>query len=243
LYTFLEDKKGEYMIPKRKILIVDDEKELVKLVTFNLTIAGYEVLSANNGIEALEICESEKPALIILDIMLPRIDGWEVCRRLKQNPKTSNIPIIMLSALSEVDDKLKGFDLGTDDYVTKPFSPRELVVRVKRVLARAETVYQLPKKYNFGDLEINFVDSVVRLKGHEVCLTNKEAAILKVLIEKSGELLTHEQILDAVWGQDDIVEYGNIDVHIRHLREKIEKDPDDPRLIKTVKGEGYKFEL
>jgi len=194
------------MIPKRKILIVDDEKELVKLVTFNLTIAGYEALSANNGIEALEICESEKPALIILDIMLPRIDGWEVCRRLKQNPKTSNIPIIMLSALSEVDDKLKGFDLGTDDYVTKPFSPRELVVRVKRVLARAETVYQLPKKYNFGDLEINFVDSVVRLKGHEVCLTNKEAAILKVLIEKSGELLTHEQILDAVWGQDDIVE-------------------------------------
>ena len=231
------------MIPKRKILIVDDEKELVKLVTFNLTIAGYEALSANNGIEALEICESEKPALIILDIMLPRIDGWEVCRRLKQNSKTSNIPIIMLSALSEVDDKLKGFDLGTDDYVTKPFSPRELVVRVKRVLARAETVYQLPKKYNFGDLEINFVDSVVRLKGHEVCLTNKEAAILKVLIEKSGELLTHEQILDAVWGQDDIVEYGNIDVHIRHLREKIEKDPDDPRLIKTVKGEGYKFEL
>jgi two-component system alkaline phosphatase synthesis response regulator PhoP len=231
------------MIPKRKILIVDDEKELVKLVTFNLTIAGYEALSANNGIEALEICESEKPALIILDIMLPRIDGWEVCRRLKQNPKTSNIPIIMLSALSEVDDKLKGFDLGTDDYVTKPFSPRELVVRVKRVLARAETVYQLPKKYNFGDLEINFVDSVVRLKGQEVCLTNKEAAILKVLIEKSGELLTHEQILDAVWGQDDIVEYGNIDVHIRHLREKIEKDPDDPRLIKTVKGEGYKFEL
>jgi two-component system alkaline phosphatase synthesis response regulator PhoP len=243
LYTFLEDKKGEYMIPKRKILIVDDEKELVKLVSFNLTIAGYEVLSANNGIEALEICESEKPALIILDIMLPRIDGWEVCRRLKQNPKTSNIPIIMLSALSEVDDKLKGFNLGTDDYVTKPFSPRELVVRVKRVLARAETVYQLPKKYNFGDLEINFVDSVVRLKGHEVCLNNKEAAILKVLIEKSGELLTHEQILDAVWGQDDIVEYGNIDVHIRHLREKIEKDPDDPRLIKTVKGEGYKFEL
>jgi two-component system alkaline phosphatase synthesis response regulator PhoP len=243
LYTFLEDRKGEYMIPKRKILIVDDEKELVKLVSFNLTIAGYEVLSANNGIEALEICESEKPALIILDIMLPRIDGWEVCRRLKQNPKTSNIPIIILSALSEVDDKLKGFDLGTDDYVTKPFSPRELVVRVKRVLARAETVYQLPKKYNFGDLEINFVDSVVRLKGQEVCLTNKEAAILKVLIEKSGELLTHEQILDAVWGQDDIVEYGNIDVHIRHLREKIEKDPDDPRLIKTVKGEGYKFEL
>jgi DNA-binding response OmpR family regulator len=148
----------------------------------------------------------------------------------------------MLSALAEVDDKLKGFDLGADDYVTKPFSPRELVVRVKRVLARSEAHYQLPKKYNFGSLEINFVDSITRLKGKEIYLTNKEMSILKLLVERAGRLLTHEQILDAVWGQDNIVEYGNIDVHVRHLREKIEEDPDNPKLIKTVKGEGYKFE-
>jgi two-component system alkaline phosphatase synthesis response regulator PhoP len=242
LYTFLENKKGEYMIPKRKILVVDDEKELVKLIAFNLTIAGYDVLCANSGIEALEICEQQNPELVILDIMLPRIDGWEVCRRLRKNLLTRNIPIIMLSALAEVDDKLKGFDLGADDYVTKPFSPRELVVRVKRVLARSEAHYQLPKKYNFGNLEINFVDSITRLKGKEVCLTNKEMSILKLLVERAGRLLTHEQILDAVWGQDNIVEYGNIDVHVRHLREKIEEDPDNPKLIKTVKGEGYKFE-
>ncbi|MFA5276335.1 MAG: response regulator, partial [Candidatus Omnitrophota bacterium] len=133
------------MVAKRKILVVDDEKELVKLVTFNLSIAGYNVLSAKNGIEALEISEQENPDLIILDIMLPRIDGWEVCRRLRQNPHTTHIPIIILSALSEVNDKLKGFDLGIDDYVTKPFSPRELVVRVKRVLARSENKTLAPK--------------------------------------------------------------------------------------------------
>lgn len=231
------------MIMKRKILVVDDEKELVKLITFHLTIAGYDVLSANNGIEALEICETEKPALIILDIMLPRIDGWEVCRRLKQNPRTSNIPIIMLSALSEVDDKLKGFDLGTDDYVTKPFSPRELVVRVKRVLARSENKNSIPKTIRIGSLEIDGEDFVVKRNNEEIILTEKEKGILKFLMDSPGIVLSHSEILDAVWGQDNIVEYGNIDVHIRHLREKIEKDPENPQVIKTVKGEGYKFEL
>jgi two-component system alkaline phosphatase synthesis response regulator PhoP len=243
LYTFLEDEKGEYMIAKRKILVVDDEKELVKLVTFNLSIAGYNVLSAKNGIEALEISEQENPDLIILDIMLPRIDGWEVCRRLRQNPHTANIPIIMLSALSEVDDKLRGFDLGIDDYVTKPFSPRELVVRVKRVLARSENRVSAPKTIKIGPLEIGGEDFAVKLNNEEIILTEKEKGILRFLVNNPGVVLSHNKILDEVWGQDNIVEYGNIDVHIRHLREKIEKDPDDPQLIKTVKGEGYKFEL
>ena len=231
------------MITKRKILVVDDEKELVKLITFHLTIAGYDVLSANSGIEALEICETEKPALVILDIMLPRIDGWEVCRRLKQNPHTSNIPIIMLSALSEVNDKLKGFDLGIDDYVTKPFSPRELVVRVKRVISRSENKASSSKTIKIGPLEIDGEDFVVKLNNEEIALTEKEKGILKLLVNNPSVVLSHSEILDEVWGQDNIVEYGNIEVHIRHLREKIEKDPDDPQLIKTVKGEGYKFEL
>ncbi len=231
------------MISKRKILVVDDEKELVKLITFHMSIAGYDVLSANNGIEALEICEAEKPALIILDIMLPRIDGWEVCRRLRQNPHTTNIPIIMLSALSDVDDKLKGFDLGIDDYVTKPFSPRELVVRVKRVLARSENKALAPKTVRIGPLEIDREDFAVKLNNEAIILTEKEKGILRLLVNSPGVVLSHSEILDAVWGQDNIVEYGNIDVHIRHLREKIEQNPDDPQLIKTVKGEGYKFEL
>jgi len=231
------------MIAKRKILVVDDEKELVKLVTFNLSIAGYNVLSAKNGIEALEISEQENPDLIILDIMLPRIDGWEVCRRLRQNPHTTNIPIIMLSALSEVNDKLKGFDLGIDDYVTKPFSPRELVVRVKRVLARSENRVSAPKTIKIGQLEMGGEDFAVKLNNEEIILTEKEKGILRLLVNNPGVVLSHSEILDAVWGQDNIVEYGNIDVHIRHLREKIEQDPDNPQLIKTVKGEGYKFEL
>ncbi|TRZ49710.1 DNA-binding response regulator [bacterium] len=231
------------MIAKRKILVVDDEKELVKLITFNLSIAGYDVLSAKNGIEALEISEQENPDLIILDIILPRIDGWEVCRRLRQNPHTTNIPIIILSALSEVNDKLRGFDLGIDDYVTKPFSPRELVVRVKRVLARSENKVLAPKIVKIGPLEIGGEDFVVKLNNEEIVLTEREKGILRLLVNNPGVVLSHSEILDAVWGQDNIVEYGNIDVHIRHLREKIEQDLEDPQLIKTVKGEGYKFEL
>lgn len=231
------------MIPKRKILVVDDEKKLVKLITYHLTIAGYDVLSANSGIEALEICEQARPDLIILDIVLPGIDGWEVCRRLKQNPPTSNIPIIMLSALSEVDDKIKGFDLGTDDYVPKPFSPRELVVRVKRVLGRSENKTSIPKTIRSGSLEIDGENLEVKCNNQEIPFTEKERAILKLFINNPGRVLSHSEILDAVWGEDNIVECGNIDVHVRHLREKTEKDPGNPQLIKTVKGEGYKFDL
>jgi two-component system, OmpR family, alkaline phosphatase synthesis response regulator PhoP len=230
------------MITKRKILIVDDEKDLVRLIAFHMTAAGYEVLSAKNGIEALEICNTEKPTLIILDIMLPKIDDWEVCRRLRLDPHTGHIPIIMLSALSEVDNKLKGFDLGTDDYVTKPFSPRELVVRVKRVLARSENKALGQKTVKIGSLVIDGVDLVVKRDNEEVALTEKEKGILRFLMNNPDIVLSHSEILDAVWGEDNIVEYGNIDVHIRHLREKIEEDPENPRLIKTVKGEGYKFE-
>jgi len=231
------------MITKKRVLIVDDEKELVKLITFHITIAGYDVLSAKNGIEALEICEQEKPDLVILDIMLPRIDGWEVCRRLRQNPKTRNMPIIMLSALSEIDDKLKGFNLGIDDYVTKPFSTRELVVRVKRVLIRSENKVSATKSIRIGLLEIDGEDLVVKLNNQEMLLTEKEKGILKFFISNPGRLLSHSEILDMVWGQDNIVENSNVDVHISHLRAKIEKDPENPQLIRTIRGEGYRFDV
>lgn len=230
------------MSEKKKILIVDDEKDLVSLVSLHMKMAGYEVLTASNGEKALAVAQEEKPDLIILDLMLPKIDGWEVCRRLRQDPEIKNVPVIMLTARAEIKDKLKGFEAGADDYVTKPFSPRELVSRVKRVLARAEPVLQKPKRYIKGKLEIDLEDFKVKVEGKEIVLTEKEKAILKALVTRSGELLTHEQILDSVWGED-IVEYGNIDVHIRHLREKIEKDPENPQIIKTIKGEGYKFEL
>lgn len=229
------------MIKKKKILIVEDDKQISALVNMHMKMSGYDTSITFDGEEAIKAIKEHCPDIIILDLMLPKLDGWEVCKRLRQEPQTRHLPVIMLTCRTEIEDKLKGFDLGADDYVTKPFSPRELVARVKRVLARAERHSALPKKYTFGKLEINFVDSVVRVEGKEVYLTRKEAEILKALVERQGELLTYDQILDEVW-REDIVEYGNIDVHIRHLREKIEKDPNNPRFIKTVKGEGYKFE-
>jgi two-component system alkaline phosphatase synthesis response regulator PhoP len=227
---------------KKKILIVDDEKQLVSLVSLHMKMSGYEVLSAKDGEEALAIAREETPDLIILDLMLPKIDGWEVCKRLRTESKIGDIPVIMLTARSEAGDKLKGFECGADDYVTKPFSPRELVARVKRVLARAENGPSAPKRYNFGDVDIDLEDFTVKVKDEEVHITEKERAILKVLISRPGELFTRDQLLDAIWSDEDSVEYGNIDVHIRHLREKIEKDPENPKIIKTVKGAGYVIE-
>ncbi|PIW66905.1 MAG: DNA-binding response regulator [Candidatus Omnitrophica bacterium CG12_big_fil_rev_8_21_14_0_65_43_15] len=227
---------------KQTILVVDDEKELAALVSLHMKMAGFEVLTAANGEKALELSREEKPDLIILDLMLPKIDGWQVCEQLRQDAVTKDIPVIMLTARTQIEDKLKGFEAGADDYVTKPFSPRELVARVKRVLARAEAEPALAKRFIKGKTEINLDDFKVRISGKEVGLTKKESAILKALVARKGELLTHEQILDSVWGED-IVEHGNIDVHIRHLREKIEADPDNPEIIKTIKGEGYKLEL
>ncbi len=229
-------------ISKKKILLVEDEKELTKLIVFHMAIAGHEIISVKDGLEALETCKRAGPDLIILDIMLPKIDGWEVCRRLKLDAKTKNIPVVMLSALSEINDKIRGFNLGADDYVAKPFSPRELVARVKRVLLRSASRNALPKIVKIGPAEIIMEDFIVRRDNHEVMFTEKEKRILRFFVNNPRRVLSHEEILDSVWGDDNIVEYGNIDVHIRHLREKLEKDPDKPVIIKTIKGEGYKFE-
>jgi two-component system alkaline phosphatase synthesis response regulator PhoP len=230
------------MQTKKKILIVDDEKQLVSLVSLHMKMSGYDVLSANDGEEALAIAKKEKPDLMILDLMLPKIDGLEVCKRLRAQSADRDIPVIMLTALSETTDKLKGFECGADDYVTKPFSPRELVARVKRVLARAEGRAKTPKKYHFGGVDIDLENFTVTVKNKEIRLTEKERAILKALVSRPGELFSREQLLDTVWNAKDSIEYGNIDVHIRHLREKIEEDPEDPQIIRTVKGAGYVIE-
>ena len=227
------------MSAKKKVLIVDDEKQLVSLVSLHMDMSGYEVLSASNGKKALNIIEKENPDLVVLDLMLPEMDGWEVCRQLRAEPKTKDIPVIMLTARSGTDDKVKGFECGADDYVTKPFSPRELVARVKRVLARTENRLSAPKKFRFDDLDIDLEDFTVRINGKEIHLTEKEKAILKVFIARPGEFISRGQLLDMAWSDGDEVEYGNIDVHISHLREKLEKDPQNPQIIKTVKGAGY----
>lgn len=227
------------MPDKKRILIVDDEKQLVSLVKLHMEMAGYEVLSASDGEKAMFIIKEERPDLIILDLMIPKIDGWEVCKRLRT---VGDIPVIMLTARTDTDDKLKGFECGADDYVTKPFSPRELVARVKRVLARAESGPVKPRRYSIGDTEIDLEDITVKVKGEPVHLTEKERAILKALLDKPGEFITRGQLLDTAWSAKDEVENGNIDVHIRHLREKLEKDPEDPQIIKTIKGAGYLIE-
>jgi two-component system alkaline phosphatase synthesis response regulator PhoP len=227
------------MPDKKRILIVDDEKQLVSLVKLHMEMAGYEVLSASDGEKAMLIIKEERPDLIILDLMIPKIDGWEVCKRLRT---VGDIPVIMLTARTDTDDKLKGFECGADDYVTKPFSPRELVARVKRVLARAESGPVKPKRYSIGDTEIDLEDITVKVKDKAVHLTEKERAILKALLDKPGEFITRGQLLDTAWSAKDEVENGNIDVHIRHLREKLEKDPENPQIIKTIKGAGYLIE-
>ncbi len=230
------------MSAKEKILIVDDEKQLVSLVSLHMTMAGYDVFSTDNGEKALSIINKETPDLIILDLMLPKIDGWEVCKRIRADNELAGIPVIMLTARTEIDDKLKGFECGADDYITKPFSPRELVARVKRVLKRTDKRSAAAGRYSFEGVEINLEDFTVRLKGEEVHLTEKEREILKVLMSRPGEFLSRAQMMDIIWSDGNIVEEGNIDVHIRHLREKLEKDPDNPRIIKTVKGAGYILE-
>ncbi len=227
---------------KKMILIVDDEKQLVSLVALHMQMAGYEVSSANDGWTAIDICNRHKPDLVILDLMLPKLNGWEVCRRMKEDKALKDIAVIMLSARGELEDKLRGFDSGADDYVTKPFSPRELVARVKRVLERSDSGKEKNTRFTAGDLVIDLNDFNVRAKNKPVPLTEKERAVLRVLLKNKGQLLSHERILHEAWGDNAMIEYGNIDVHIRHLREKIENDPEDPQFIKTVKGEGYKFD-
>ncbi|MBU1599273.1 response regulator transcription factor [bacterium] len=228
---------------KRKILIAEDEEEILNLISLHMNMAGYQVLSASDGQEALSIAQKEKPALVILDLMLPKMEGEEVCRILRVTPQTKDIPIIMLTARTEIKDRLKGFEVGADDYVTKPFSPRELVVRVKRVLARAENKPTRPKRYIKDGLEIDLEDFKVKSEGKEVKLSKRERAILKALLSRPDEPLTYEEILDMVWGKDTFVEYGNINVYVCHLRQKIEKDPKNPQIIKTIKKKGYKIEL
>jgi DNA-binding response OmpR family regulator len=228
---------------KRKILIVEDDRDLLRLLSFHLTASGYSVFSAENGIEAVETYASGRPDLVLLDILLPRIDGWEVCRRIRQEDPDRNTPIIILTALAEVENKLKGFALGADDYITKPFSLSELTVRVKRVLSRSlRDCEPVPVLLGAGLLEIDMRTITVRRDGREIPLTLKERAILAILASQPGQVVSSDELLDAVWGDADF-EYGNIEAHISNIREKIEPDPGNARFIRTVKGEGYILEV
>ena len=223
------------------VLIVDDEPTIAELIEFNLHKAGYQVLKADNGHTALQLVRSDKPDLIILDLMIPGIDGMEVCRKLKGQQHTASIPIIMLTAKNEEVDKIVGLELGADDYMTKPFSPRELVARVKAVLRRSHKESIHDGELAVGKLRLNFARYAAYLDNEKLELTPKEYELLKLFITNVGKAYTREQLLEKVWGYEYFGDTRTVDVHVRHLRAKLATHPEVAEAIETVRGVGYRF--
>ncbi len=225
---------------KTRVLVVDDELSIIKLLRANLEANGYEVLAAMDGAEALQTFEMELPDLMILDITMPKTDGFEVCRQLRA---WSQVPIIMLSARGDLNDKVKCLDLGADDYITKPFAKGELIARMRAVLRRTEAAAATPGQPSFttGDLRISFAQRRVTTAGKEVKLTPTEYRLLQELVLNAGKVLTHTHLLNKVWGAEYGEEREYLHVFIRRLRAKLEPDPANPKYITTVSGIGYQF--
>ena len=219
-----------------KILVVDDEEHILELISFNLTNNGYKVIKANNGIDAVRLAIEEKPKLILLDLMIPGKDGYDVCREVRSNSEIRNIPIIMLTAKSEELDKILGLELGADDYITKPFSVRELLARVKAVLRRFLVVEPESSVLVFGNLKADFEKREIHVKDKKLDLTLKEFELLEILIRNKGKILTRDTLLDKIWGYEYIGETRTVDVHIRYLRKKVEEDDKNPKLIENKRS-------
>lgn len=222
-----------------KILIVEDEPNMIAGLRDNFEFEGYQVISAPDGVTGLERALSETPDLVILDVMMPRMSGLDVCKQLKA--KKPGIPIIMLTARGQEVDKVVGLELGADDYVTKPFSIRELLARVKAVLRRAGTAVKTQEKYAFGEVEVNLRNCQVSRKGKNMDFSSKEFELLKFFLHHPGETLTRDRLLNEVWGYEHFPTTRTVDAHIVRLRQKVEPKPDEPRFILTVHGTGYKF--
>jgi DNA-binding response OmpR family regulator len=223
----------------KKILIVEDEKDMVTGLTFNLEARDYVVIAAYDGEEGYQKAHTEKPDLVILDLMLPKRNGYEVCKSLKQ--EIPELPIIMLTAKSQEAEIVTGLELGADDYITKPFSVLELLARIKAVLRRAQSGTRIPEVYRSGDLEIDFRKYFARKKGKSLTLSAREYEIIKYLIERRGEIVSREDLLNQVWGYDSYPNTRTVDAHIAKLRQKIEDNPETPVHIITIHGTGYKF--
>jgi two-component system, OmpR family, KDP operon response regulator KdpE len=224
----------------KRILLAEDEAALCDFVSRNLRARGFEVFEASNGLEALALWEREDPHLLILDIMMPRMDGLEVCRRVREH---SGVPIIVLTALDAESDKVTALDLGADDYLTKPFGVEELLARVRAVLRRTQWEGMPPSSgiKQFGDLEIDLAGHIVRLRGAEVRLSPTEFSVLKQLVANTGKVLTHRMLLQSIWGPEYGGEAEYLRVYINRLRQKLETDPASPRYLLTEPGVGYRF--
>ena len=225
-----------------RVLVVEDERDVAELIRYNLSKEGYDVIVAPTGADALKEARAARPDVVLLDIMVPQLNGWEVCRRLKQDAETCTIPVIMVTGRVEEGDKVLGFEMGADDYVTKPFSPRELLARI-RAVARRGTPGASEKKVlvKIGDLEIDRYRFEVRVKGRPIELTPKEFELLAILAGAPGRVFGREELLDAVWGRDGFVEPRTVDVHLARLRAKFAAARLPVPAIETVRGVGYRF--
>lgn len=220
-------------------MIIEDEPAMVAGLRDNFEYEGYDVISAGDGVEGLKRALADDPDLVVLDVMMPLMSGLDVCKQLKA--KQPSIPIIMLTARGQEIDKVVGLELGADDYVTKPFSIRELIARVKAVLRRVSQQAPAPEVYRFNDVEVNIRGHEVRRAGALVDLSAKEFALLTYFISHPAETLSRDRLLDEVWGYENYPSTRTVDTHVLHLRQKLEPNPEEPRFILTVHGSGYKF--
>lgn len=242
--SYGETENAGRMRPLRPVIfVVEDDEDIARLISHHLQAAGFEVKSFVSGASLLTEAVREMPVLILLDVMLPGVDGFELCRHIRQTPLLAAIPIIFLTAKTAEADRVKGFELGGDDYIIKPFSSRELVARVRGVLRGLGQAPATAEISRLGDLEIDVPSMTVHVQGRNVPTTVREFRLLEYLAAHRGRVLTRDQLLDAVWKETPFVTPRSIDVYIRRLREKIEPDPRHPQYLKTLRGIGYRFEV
>lgn len=222
----------------KRILVADDEPDVLNLVTLNLKSAGFTVLQAEDGNSALQQAREVLPSLVVLDLMLPEMSGLEVCKVLKKEPQTAQIPIIMLTAKAEEIDRIVGLELGADDYITKPFSPRELILRIQSVLRRVSTADEPKDHLTLGDIQVDRSRYEVLVKGKPIEFTATEFKLLALLMERRGRVQSRDVLLNDVWGYESVIDTRTVDTHIRRLREKLGKAAD---CIETIRGFGYRI--
>ncbi len=223
---------------KAKILVVDDEPDALEVLGFKLREAGFVPLFAKDGARALAAVRGDRPDLIVLDLMLPEVDGLEVCKILRRDPSTADIPILMLTARAAEMDRVLGLELGADDYVTKPFSPRELVLRIRKLLARVQTTEENVVSLRLGEIEIDVPRHQVDVSGHRITLTATEFKLLEILARRRGRVQSRDRLLQDVWGYENPIDSRTVDTHMRRLREKL---GGAARRLETVRGVGYRF--
>jgi phosphate regulon transcriptional regulator PhoB len=229
-------------ISMKRILIIEDDRDIVELVRYNLANEGFQVSASSDGNSGLNSLKKTPPDLLLLDLMLPKLSGLDICREIRRDDSLNRLPILMLTARGDEADRVVGLEMGADDYVTKPFSPRELIARVKALLRRAEPPTDSPRLIEIGKLAIDPASYRVCHSGKAVPLSTLEFRLLYYLASRPNRVFTRDQLLDAVWGTDRFVTPRSVDVYVRRLREKIEPDPENPMHLKTVRGAGYLFE-